>query len=208
VYYDIDAYGNSNITIGRAFIQDNLIDNCDGNGIYLYTDLYNDTGATISLGNPIISDNTISNNGHGTYLVATCNATITRNMFINNTAGRTGLHVDADSHDNEIHQNCFIDNEPQAHDSGLRNDWDGNFWSDYTGPLSPYPIPDGSSGSQDNGPLGYCPLGIQPICGVGGDLLPVDKIGLLLPYIAMVLSAAVLMTFAMIGSRYRRKRQG
>jgi len=40
--------------------------------------------------------------------------------------------------------------------------------------------------------------------GVGGNILPVDKIGLLLPYIAMVFSAVTLVAFAVIGSRYRK----
>jgi len=43
--------------------------------------------------------------------------------------------------------------------------------------------------------------------GVGGNILPVDKIGVLLPYIAMVFSAVALMAFAMIGSRYKKRRQ-
>jgi len=157
--------------------------------------------------NATVSNNDVRDGQDGIYLEAACNNTIIKNMIVNNTGGFTGLHADTGSHINEIHENCFIDNVPQAHDSGQGNDWDGNYWSDYTGTLSPYPIPDGSAGSQDNGPLGYCPLGIQLPCGVGGDVLPVDKIGLLLPYIAMAFSVVALVAFAVIGSLYRKRRQ-
>jgi len=42
-------------------------------------------------------------------------------------------------------------------------------------------------------------------CGVGGNILPVDKIELLWPYVAMILSAVMLVAIAIIGSRYGKK---
>jgi parallel beta-helix repeat protein len=185
VYYTFRAYGSSNISIGRALIKDNTIENCSGNGIYLYFYIHEkDRGATITLGNATITDNTIKDNEHGIYLHMFSNCTITYNKIINNTGGATGVHVDASSHDNEIHRNCFIDNVPQANDDGQRNNWDNNYWSDYTGALLYYPIPEGSSSSQDNSPLEYCPGSPHPSgAGVGGILFHVDKIKLLLPHI-------------------------
>ena len=42
-------------------------------------------------------------------------------------------------------------------------------------------------------------------CGVGRNILPVDKIELLLPYVTMILSAIMLVAIAIIGSRYEKK---
>jgi hypothetical protein len=82
-------------------------------------------------------------------------------MIENNTGTPTGAHIDADSNDNEIHYNCFIDNVPQAWDDGAHNNWDYNFWSDLPVRGSVYPI-QGSALSQDTYTLSECPSDRQP----------------------------------------------
>ena len=162
---DIDycpyAYGNSKINIGRAFIQYNTIEGCGEAGIDMYMDIYEASGATVDIGNAIISDNNISNNGHGIDLDCFCNCTIIRNMIRNNTEGETGVHLTVSSNDNEIHDNCFYDNDPQARDDGTGNNWDGNYWSDYRVEGGVYNI-SGTAGSKDYSTLGSCPLMPKP----------------------------------------------
>jgi len=123
---------------------------------------------------------------HGIYLHNASSNNITLNLLYRNTAGTTGLHADADTDNNEIHRNCFVENDPQAHDEGVNNNWDSNYWSDYYEILPYYPIEAGSSGSQDNNPLGECPFKytLPPTtCGMGGDVLPVSILALLAPHI-------------------------
>jgi uncharacterized repeat protein (TIGR01451 family) len=82
-------------------------------------------------------------------------------MIANNEWVDTGAHVTADSNDNEIHENCFYDNEPQAMDNGTNNDWDGNYWSPPPGESGDHTIP-GTAGSEGTNPLDKCPL-ISPL---------------------------------------------
>jgi parallel beta-helix repeat protein len=144
-------------------IQINIIDNAvsnlgqlllDGNAItYAQYGIYLD-----DTDNATISNNDIRHGDHGIYLEAACNNTIIQNMIVNNTEGFTGLHADTDSHINEIHQNCFIDNDPQAHDDGQGNNWDGNYWSDYIVLRGVYDAISGTASSKDFSTLGQCPL--------------------------------------------------
>ena len=110
----------------------------------------------------IITENEIRDNGHGVWVEDSNNNTIERNMIVNNTAGGTGVHITDYSDENEIHENCFIGNEPQAWDDfeGFSNNWTGNYWSDYT-PPGPYSI-EGNANSEDSSPLDECPLGEGP----------------------------------------------
>ncbi|RZB29417.1 MAG: hypothetical protein AEth_01234 [Candidatus Argoarchaeum ethanivorans] len=78
-------------------------------------------------------------------------------MIVNNSGGGTGAHVTVESNDNEIHENCFIDNEPQAMDNGTNNNWTGNYWFPPPGGIGDYTI-SGSAGSEDADPLDDCPL--------------------------------------------------
>ena len=82
--------------------------------------------------------------------------TIERNMIENRIGWGTGVHVDDSSNYTEIHENCFIDNVPQASDDGTGNNWTGNFWYPPPGGLD-YNI-SGSAGSEDTEPLDVCPL--------------------------------------------------
>ena len=149
--------------------------------------------------------NTIHDNDEGIFLVGSAYNTITDNIIEHNTNRLTGLNIIAGK-DNEIHRNCFIDNIAQAADSGTNNDWDGNYWSDYTGTPPYYQIPAGSTDARDNDPLDYCgqpwPRTDEP-CGVGGEVLPVGTFELLAPYIAAGLVVAVLLGLAMVGFRRR-----
>ena len=108
-----------------------------------------------------VSGNEIRGNNHGVQLNYSHNTTIARNMIVNNTAEATGVHINTDSDDNEIHENCFFYNVPQALDNGLGNNWSGNFWSDYT-PPPPYTI-EGTADSTDANPLDECPFEEEPL---------------------------------------------
>jgi parallel beta-helix repeat protein len=111
----------------------------------------------------IITENEIRDNGHGVWVEHSNNNTIERNMIVNNTMPDTGVHITDYSDENEIHENCFIGNEPQAWDDlmGESNNWDRNYWSPPPGGPDDYTIP-GAAGSKDNDPLDECPLGEGP----------------------------------------------
>ena len=93
----------------------------------------------------------IHDNGHGIYLYSSSYNTIERNIIENNTLADTGIYISSGSNDNEIHENCFINNYPQAYDDGSNNNWDRNYWDP---PIDTIP---GSANSRDNDPLPYCP---------------------------------------------------
>ena len=160
IYYYVDAEDDSTISIGRALIQGNTISLCDGAGIYMYMYVDNETGAVVNLGNPVIKCNTISNCSDGIYFDGVESATIERNMIVDNGVPPSGVHLDDGSNYNEIHENCFYDNEPQAYDDGTDNDWDGNYWDPLPGG-GDYNI-SGSAESEDTGPLDVCPLTEPP----------------------------------------------
>ena len=92
----------------------------------------------------------IHDNGHGIYLYNSSYNTIERNIIENNMLVDTGTHIKSGSY-NEIHENCFINNYPQAYDDGSNNNWDRNYWDP---PIDTIP---GSANSRDNDPLPYCP---------------------------------------------------
>jgi len=89
-----------------------------------------------------ITENEITDNGHGIQVEQSDNNTIERNMIVDNKGGgKTGVHVNSGSDENEIHGNCFFDNEPyQAWDNfsaGRSNHWDGNYWGPEPPALTP-----------------------------------------------------------------------
>ncbi len=106
-----------------------------------------------------IENNTIADNDHGIRLNYSRNNTVIYNMIVNNYELDTGAHTDVNSFSNELHNNCFIDNDPQAVDEERTgtNDWTGNFWSTYSG-SGPYMF----DYNQDNDPLDECPVGKTP----------------------------------------------
>jgi len=108
----------------------------------------------------LIKDNNITDNEHGILINQSSSNTLERNMIMNNTEWDTGVHITEGSDYNEIHENCFYDNEPQAYDDGHDNDWDYNFWSDYP-QWGVYDIP-GTAGSKDHHTLKECGGSPQP----------------------------------------------
>jgi parallel beta-helix repeat protein len=111
-----------------------------------------------------IAGNTIEDNGEGIGVFGSYNNIIEGNMIRNNTGGRrTGVYVDENSDENQIHGNCFFYNEPyQAKDDyylGFSNHWEGNYWEPEPGeePGDPFLIP-GNAEARDTTPLGYCPM--------------------------------------------------
>jgi len=179
-----ELYNSTNVTVGDITFNNNtIVITSSDNGIYLH--LYDfginvsDTalatlGEFLMDGNTItnaeygiyfyetdnftISNNEISDGKDGIYLNASSNTTIEYNTIENNTALATGAHIDAISYSNELHSNCFINNEPQAMDeeTSKTNNWTGNLWSDWIG-SGPYNI-SGPANSADESPLDECPV--------------------------------------------------
>ena len=106
-----------------------------------------------------ITDNNVVGNGHGICLEDAHHNHIERNMIVDNGVPPSGVHLNYGSNYNEIHENCFYNNAPQAYDDGTDNNWDGNYWSPSPGP-GDYIIP-GDAESEDTDPLDVCPL-IEP----------------------------------------------
>jgi hypothetical protein len=79
------------------------------------------------------------------------------NKIRNNTVDGTGVRLESGVINTGIHENCFIDNVPQAWDDGTYNNWVNNFWSQPPGGTGNYTIP-GAAGSADTYPLDVCPL--------------------------------------------------
>jgi len=159
-------------------------------GIFL-----NDSGNDILTGNTL-TGNTTSNNEYGIKLMNSSYNTLTGNTIDGNT--NTGIWLDPsndntvtdnnistnnrgiyilNSFDNDIYNNNFNNNEPtQAEVSGGdRNDFDGNYWSDWEGEI-PYIF----VGGQDKSPLPdttppeiTCP-GDTTVEAMGPDVVPVD----------------------------------
>ena len=106
-----------------------------------------------------VTDGEIFNCARGTRIDSGRYNTIERNIIRDNFD--TGVLLDRDAIDTEIHTNCFINNTPQAMDNGTGNDWTGNYWSDYPVEGGTYNI-SGATGSKDSNTLGECPLGQEP----------------------------------------------
>jgi len=185
---DIDyyfyAYDNSTQTIGRARIQGNTIDACGVAGVNLSMSLTNDTGATVNLGNPLIEGNNISNCADGITFEDVEYATIRSNLLVNNTPAPpappapSGVHLNENSSYNQIYDNCFIENVPQAVDNGTNNTFTSNFWDDWNG-SGPYEIA-GTANNTDDNPRDECRLGEEaPVPAQVPALTPVGLIALI-----------------------------
>ena len=120
--------------------------NCSAAGIAIY----NSSGNSIQNG-------AILNCGQGIDIVSGNANRIEGNKIRNNTIDGTGVRLESGVMNTEIHENCFIDNEPQAWDDGTYNNWVSNFWSQPPGGTGNYIIP-GAAGSNDTYPLDVCPL--------------------------------------------------
>jgi len=102
-------------------------------------------------GSDILS-NTVYWNDRGVLLNSTSDCLITQNNIYNNTG--VGICLDTTANRNEIYNNTFAYNTPNAICEGFSNHWDnqvdtGNWWSDYSGE-GPYII---DQNDQDNFPF-------------------------------------------------------
>jgi parallel beta-helix repeat protein len=88
-------------------------------------------------GDNTISQNTITHNYRG--ILVFKNPLGTSNLIEGNTIrdNAKGIQLSYFSYDNQIHHNNFINNDIQAIDYGIDNQWDdgteGNYWKDYKG---------------------------------------------------------------------------
>jgi len=120
--------------------------NCSATGIAVFN----------SSGNEI-QDGEIINCGQGILIASGSDNRIERNNIRDNTIAGTGILLESGAINTEIHENCFIDNVPQAWDDGRDNNWIGNYWSPPPGGQGNYIIP-GAAGSEDKDPLDKCPM--------------------------------------------------
>jgi nitrous oxidase accessory protein NosD len=112
--------------------------------------IYNSSGNAIQNG-------AILNCGQGIWIASGSANRIEGNTIRNNTVDGTGVRLESGVINTGIHENCFIDNVPQAWDDGTYNNWVSNFWSQPPGGTGNYTIP-GAAGSADTDHLDVCPL--------------------------------------------------
>ena len=103
-----------------------------------------------------IAENDIYSNSRGLLLNSSSYCLITRNNVSDNAG--VGICLDFTAHLNNIYENTFANNSPNAICEGSSNNWDnqidtGNRWSDYSGE-GPYII---DEDDQDNYPIVYLP---------------------------------------------------
>ena len=154
---------DDNVTVIESKIEKNIIDN-------------NEIGIWLREGardNKVVR-NTITNNDDG-IVVDGDNNKISDNILENNS-GATGVHVNAAANNTQIIRNFFINNAPQANDSGTSTAWNntlkGNCWSDFK--LNPgfphtYII--------DNNSIDFRPCGVNAIFtgySSGGGLIKIQ----------------------------------
>ncbi len=137
----------SNCVIKNSSIMNiSVMGNCSAIGIAVF----NTSGTAISNGE-------ITNCEHGILIASGSNNTIEGNIIRNNTL--VGVCIASGGINTEIHENCFVNNEPQAIDDGTGNNWTSNYWSPMPG--GNYTIP-GAAESEDSDPLDECPLIEEP----------------------------------------------
>ena len=112
--------------------------------------IYNSSGNAIQNG-------AILNCGQGIWIASGSENRIEGNKIQNNSIAGTGVRLESGVINTGIHENCFIDNVPQAWDDGTYNNWVSNFWSQPPGGTGNYTIP-GAAGSADTDHLNVCPL--------------------------------------------------
>jgi hypothetical protein len=158
-------YNTNNVTNSGNQIQNNQI------GVYvsgIKNTVSNDKifngqyGVGIDGNNTIVIANSIFNNTHGIWITGN-SSNITQNNITNNV-GTSGVHLTKTSKNNNIYNNIFSNNVPQAVDFGTNNKWNsgtissgtGNVWTDY------YKNPGNSSGryyiNQSIGAIDYHPI--------------------------------------------------
>jgi hypothetical protein len=112
--------------------------------------IYNSSGNAIQNG-------AIINCGQGIWITSGSANRIEGNKIWDNSIAGTGVRLESGVINTGIHENCFIDNVPQAWDDGTYNNWVSNFWSQPPGGTGNYTIP-GAAGSADTSHLDVCPL--------------------------------------------------
>ncbi|MBS7637010.1 right-handed parallel beta-helix repeat-containing protein [Candidatus Bathyarchaeota archaeon] len=138
--YGVYAESSTDISINNCNIHDN-----DGDGVYFY--------ATI---NNTILNCLIHSNNHGILLDSSDYITVEYCDIKNNSLG---IWLNP-AFNCEIHYNNFINIHQNAQDDGQHNNWDRNYWSDYSGVDAnndgygdtAYTIA-GSANAKDNTPL-------------------------------------------------------
>ena len=120
-----------------------------------------------------IEKNTISNSYSNGMHIEESQSNIVKNNIIEENLG-SGASIDENSFSNFIYLNGFFNNNINAEDNGINNQWDngtfGNYWDDYSGVDAnddgigdtPYNI-SGSTGSQDNFPIFEFPDKVPPV---------------------------------------------
>jgi nitrous oxidase accessory protein len=137
----------SNCVIKNSTIMNiSVMGNCSAIGIAVF----NTSGTAISNGE-------ITNCEQGILIASGSNNTIEGNIIRNNTI--VGVCIASGGINTEIHENCFVNNEPQAIDDGTGNNWTSNYWYPMLG--GNYTIP-GAAESEDSDPLDECPLIEEP----------------------------------------------
>jgi nitrous oxidase accessory protein NosD len=112
--------------------------------------IYNSSGNAIQNG-------AIINCGQGMWIASGSANRIEGNKIQNSSLAGTGVRLESGVINTGIHENCFIDNVPQAWDDGTYNNWVSNFWSQPPGGTGNYTIP-GAAESADTDHLDVCPL--------------------------------------------------
>jgi len=146
----------------RAGIYMNNASNCViiSNSIVNITTTVNYSAVGIAIYNSsgnAIQNGAILNCGQGIWIASGSANRIEGNEIRNNSIDGTGVRLESGVMNTGIHENCFIDNVPQAWDDGTYNNWVSNFWSQPPGGTGNYTIP-GAAGSADTGHLDVCPL--------------------------------------------------
>ncbi len=134
----------------NCVIKNNKILNITATGYSVGIAVYNSVGNKIQGGE-------IINCGQGLLIAFGSNNIIEENIIRDNTIAGAGVRIESSATNTGIHENCFIDNVPQAWDDGTANNWIGNYWSPPPGGQGNYIIP-GAAGSEDKDPLDECPL--------------------------------------------------
>jgi parallel beta-helix repeat protein len=131
----------------------NTIISNEQSGISIWTNL----GSGISTDNNV-TGNIISENGNGIYLSNTSNNQILNNEIAN--SDQIGIAIALQSNYTIISSNLFYANGNHAFDHGVNNDWNGNYWDNY------------SASDSDNDGIGDVPHLIPGTAG-SADFLPI-----------------------------------
>lgn len=134
-------------------IANNMVFNNTESGISVWTNLGSGNGY-----DNYLTGNVIHGNGNGIYLSNTSDNQILDNEVVNNN--QIGIAIALNVNNSIISNNYLLTNGNHAFDHGLNNDWNGNYWDNYSASDDnndgigdiPYNIPGGSN-SKDYVPI-------------------------------------------------------